>query len=171
MPRSVTSPTLTKAGAGVSEPAYLLQVDWISLTSRMCTHSTVVWQGVDWLSGGFAVAFDKNGSPSTITIADPDATYRTLVLLSGLSERRVRLWKAYIGALGDDDPVALFDGFADGCDVAGGRVNFSLDYNVSARQFSPRERIGPNVGVNFIGAPDTKVYWAGQILTLNPGNR
>ena len=33
-------------------------------------------------------------------------------------------------------------------------------------QFTPRERIGPRIGVNFVGTPDTRITWANQINTL-----
>lgn len=166
MPRTVTPSTATQAGANVSQPCYLLQIDWLGITTRMCSHSTITWNGQTWISAGFIVAFDQNARPTSITLADPDAAYRTLVLAGGISDRRVQLWKAYIGALATSDPVGLFDGFGDGADMFGGRVTFALDYSQTARQFTPRERIGPAIGVNFIGAPDTKINWANQVLVL-----
>jgi len=158
MPRSVSSATVAKASANVSQPCYLLQIDWIGITTRMCTHSTI--------GAGLSVTFDQTGRPSSVTLADPDAAYRTLALGSGLSDRRVQLWKAYIGALANADPVALFDGYADGFDNFQGRTTFALDYSMTSRQFTPRERIGPNIGVNFLGAPETRINWANQILVL-----
>lgn len=166
MGRTVTDATLGKATAGVSQPAFLLQIDWIGLTTRMCSHSTVAWNGQTWVGSGLIVSFDQTGKPTGVTIADPDAAYRTLALGSGLSDRRVQLWKGYIGALATSDPVGLFDGFADGFDAASGRVTFALDYAMTGRQFTPRERIGPGIGVNWGAAPNTKVYWANQIITL-----
>ena len=166
MPRTVTTATTLKAGANVSQPCYLLQIDWIGITTRMCTHSTITWNGQTWVGAGLTVSFDESGRPSSVILADPDASYRTLALGSGLSDRRVQLWKAYIGALATSDPVALFDGFADGFDNFQGRTTFALDYAQTSRQFTPRERIGPNSGVNFMGAPETKINWAGQIIEL-----
>ena len=78
------------------------------------------------------------------------------------------LWKAYIGALATSDPVMIFQGFANGYSCSRGRVSFGLDWGTNYRQMSPRERIGPTIGVNFTAAPDTVFLWGNVRITI-PG--
>lgn len=168
MPRIVSSSTLAEAGAGAAQPAYYLRIDWATTSSLLCSHSSQSWNGSTWTGAAFSVTFDGGGRPSSITLVDPDAAYRTLVLGGGISDRRVRLWKGYVGAAAIDDPVALFDGFADGADIRDGKVTISCDYPTTAAAFTPRLRIGPQCGINFFAPAGTTIRWGATILTLEP---
>lgn len=169
MPRRITSATLDQASAGVSQPLYFLQIDWSDASvSRLCTHSARAWNGQSWTAAPIAITFDRLNRPTAITLTDFDATYRATILASGLSDCRVRLWQGYVDALAAADPMQICDGYADGCEVGGGKVTFGVEYVVTPRQFSPRERIGPRIGVNFLGTIGETVRWGGTVITLDP---
>lgn len=165
--RSVTSATLAQAGAGVSAPAWFLQIDWAASTTRLCSYGAQTWNGQAWAGGGFTVReFGQDSKPAGVMLVDPSVAYRTLALSDGIRDRLVQLWKGYIGTLADPDPVLLFRGYADGCEIGAGSVSFNLDWQSSARQFSPRQRIGPGIGVNFTATPNTTLRWAGAIVKI-----
>ena len=167
MTRTVSSPTQAAAGAGVSQPLYLVEIDW-STAVYLCTHSTQTWGGQTWLSADVRMSFDSKGMPTSIDLSDPTDAYRTLLLTEGVTNKRVAVWKAYIGALAISDPVSIFDGYGDGGTARNGRMSFNVGRAQTGRQFSPRQRIGPAIGVNFVAVPKTKVVWSGQTIVLEP---
>ena len=167
MTRTVTGAMLTAAGSRSSRPAYLVEIVWSSFASHLCTYGTVAWNGVTWSGSGVDVLdFNDEGIPGRIVLADPDAAFRTLLFSDGLRDRTVRVWKCDIAALAVADPVPVFAGYADGCDAGGGRVTFGLDLSTCDREFCPRERIGPSIGVNYVAPPGTRIVWGGSVLVL-----
>lgn len=168
MPRSISSPTATALAAGASRPAYLVEIVWATFSSRLCTYGTVTWAGSTWAGEGVALSgFDADGIPSEITLADPDAAYRTLIATDGARDRRVNVWQADVAALATNDPIPIFAGYADGVVADRGRVVIGLDLRSADREFCPRERIGPAIGVNYVAPPGTRIQWGNSILVLN----
>lgn len=164
---TISTPTSNQAAAGVFQPCHLVQIEWVGLTSRLCSHSTQSWNGQTWDGAGLELdGWDARGAPSRLILADPDYAWRTLVLGSNVRDRRITVWKAFIGALAVDDPVELFAGFGDTADIADFQVAIRLGGNVSGRMFSPRERIGPAIGVNFTATPNETFKWNGQEISF-----
>jgi hypothetical protein len=165
--RTVTAQTLAQAGAGVSAPMYFLKINWLTATTRICSYGPQNWNGEVWDGGGFTVRqFGQDSKPQGISLVDNTGAYRTLVLSDGIRDRLVQLWKGYLGALAASDPILLFKGYADGCEVNNGVVSFNLDWQNSTRQFSPRQRIGPSIGVNFCATPNTTLRWGGAVIKI-----
>jgi hypothetical protein len=164
--RPVTGPTLAQAGAGAAKVGWLLEIDW-STPVYLSSYGDVSWSGQQWKGAGLKVGdFADSGKPNDVTISDPIAELRTIVLTDGLRDKNVMLWKVYPDAVGADDPLLLFDGFADGVEISGGKVSFGLDWASTSRMFTPRERIGPSIGVHFVAIPGTKISWYGQVLVI-----
>jgi hypothetical protein len=167
MTRPVSAGLLAAAGAGVTTPAYLVEIVWPTLSTHLCTYGTVDWNGSTWIGGGLEVgSFNDTGLPQRLVLADPDYSYRTLVLADGIRDRRINIWLADLSALGADDPVPVFAGYADQVDIAAGRVTVTLDRATSSRQFTPRERIGPAIGVNFMAPPGFVLSWGTTKITF-----
>ncbi len=170
--RPVSAATLTATAKPVTRPAYLVEIDWDTFSTRLCTYGTVAWNGNTWSGAGLTVnGFDDTNKPSSITLADPDAAFRTLVLAIGIRDRLIQVWKADISALNTADPVALFYGYGDQADIADGKVNISLGWRNSNKARTPRERIGPGIGVHFVAPAGHTFYWDGNIIVLNNGRR
>lgn len=167
MTRSVTAALLTAAGAGATQPVYFVEIAWPTFSTRLCSYSTQTWNGNVWSGGGFELGdFDDSGRPARLTLADPDVSYRTLVLTDGIRDRQITVWKSDVSAIDVADPVLLFRGYADKADMASGRVIVGLDRNTSSRQFAPRERIGPAIGVNFVAPPGYVLRWGAQQIVF-----
>lgn len=166
--RPISTGTLAAAGAGSSSPIWFLEVDWsASFASYLSSYGAATWGGQTWVGAGLVVDdFGPDGKPSRVTLTDTDAAFRTLQLTNGLRDKRIRLWKGYAAALGSGDPVRMFDGYADGAEWSNGKLSFALDWASSDLTLTPRERIGPNIGVNFTATPGTKIWWNGQTLTM-----
>jgi hypothetical protein len=172
MTRPVSASTLAQASAGAAAPLYFVEILWPTFSSRLCTFGDLSWNGGDWHGAGVEVGdFDDQGTPSRLTLADPDYIYRTLVFAEGIRDRRVMIWKAYADALDADDPIGIFDGVADSARYARGRLEVRLGRNGSAYDQTPRERIAPAFGFNWLAPPGTKVPWYGSTLVLNPRTR
>lgn len=163
--RPVTSNTLAAAGSGSSRPAWFLQIDWADFSTRLCSYGEQTWNGFQWAGGGFEIGgFDQDGRPTSIALVGVD--FRTLAATQKIRDRMVQLWKAYLPNLDPTDPPKLFKGYADGPSYAKGRLTFSVDWQASAKQFSPRRRIGPPE-VNFTATPNTTVPWGSTVLRID----
>jgi hypothetical protein len=168
MTRPVSSPTVAAAALGVGQPSYLIEIAWQTQTSRLCTYGDLTWNGYAWSGEGVSIsAFEPSGRPSAVTLVDPFAVYRTMVVATGIRDRLIKVWKCYVDALATADPVMLFKGYADRASIDGGGVTITLDWNANRRQFTPRERIGPSLGVNFVAPPGTRVRWGNQTFVID----
>jgi hypothetical protein len=165
--RTVSSPTQAQAASGANQPCYFIKIEWASLISYLCTHSTRTWNGQSWSGSGVDVGqFDDFGRPRRIVLADPDNAWRTLLLGSGIRDRRITIWQGYVDALAVGDPIEIGVGYGDKGKAAGNRVTIDVGPLVSSRVFTPRERIGPSIGINFVATPGSKVRWNGQDLVM-----
>lgn len=165
--RALSTATAAEVAAGVNRPAYFVEIQFATQAVRLCTYGTLDWNGVTWTGGGIDLGdFDTDGRPQRIVLIDPTAAYRTLVLTDGIRDRKVQVWKGYVGALAPGDPVALFVGYGDQTQIANGKVTLTVDWNASARQFSPREVIGPGIGCNFLAPPGYTLTWGNQTLVM-----
>lgn len=170
--RPLSTGMLATASSGSNSPLFFIEIDWTpSFASYLCSYGALTWNGQAWVGANVAISdFGPDGKPARIILGDTDAAFRTLLLGNGLRDKRIRIWKAYREALSSADPILLFDGYADGSDWADGKLSFNLDWTSSDVTTTPRERIGPGIGVNFVAAPNTKISWAGQILVLEGRN-
>ena len=165
----VSTATQTAAANNATRPSYLVEIVWDTFSTKLCTYGSVDWNGSTWLGAGLAVDFDDTtGRATQLTFTDSDASFRTLVLLQGVRDRRINVWKAYIDALADIDPVPLAVAYGDACDIAGGKVVVNLGGKAGGREFTPRQRIGPGIGVNFTAPPNAKVTWGSQTIVMVP---
>jgi hypothetical protein len=164
----VTDAMLVAVSRPITRPAYLVEIDWDTFSTRLCTYGSVEWNGNTWAGGGITVnGFDDTNKPSSFTLVDPDAAYRTLVLSVGIRDRLIQVWKCDVSALATPDPVALFYGYADKADIANGKVTITVGWTNSNRARTPRERIGPAIGVNFVAPPGFTIHWGDQTIVLN----
>lgn len=169
MRTDVSAATLAIVANNATQPVYFVEIVWATFSSKFCTFGTLDWNGSTWLGSGLVVAnFDDSGRPTQITISDFDFAIRTLVLTQGIRDRRINLWHGYATTLGALDPVQLPVSYGDACDIAGGKVVINLGGKAGGREFTPRELIGPRIGVNFTAPPGTKIPWGSSFIVLTP---
>lgn len=169
MSRSVSAPmaaALAKKHRGV---AHFIEIEWGTFSSKFCTYGTLAWNGSTWNGEGVELgAFDADGRPLLLLIADPAAAWRTVFLVHGVRDRRINCWEVDISALGVDDPVLLPVSYGDAFswDGESGRLSLHLGAGTSRAQFTPRERLGPAVGINHIAPANLTMQWGDRIVTF-----
>jgi hypothetical protein len=125
------------------------------------------WRGLTFLGWNFSVSgMTDAASGGTLTIADPNAAYRTLVLTDGLADQPVRIWQFYDGALGDGDPVEHFRGVAGAASWRRGQISTKLQRVNSRSTLSPRSLMSPETGYNFLAPKGTSFRWGDKQIEL-----
>ena len=169
--RALSSATASATTASTTSPGYFVEIVFPSGTVRVTTRDTVTWNGFVWVRSVLKVSrIEGTGQSGTLDFFDADRSLRTLVTQDGVNDRRVRVWKFYKGALATGDPALIFDGVGDGSRIAQGRVAINVARTGSRTLMSPRLRIGPFIGLNFLAPEGTIVNWAGRVIRLNSSN-
>lgn len=136
---------------------------------RRSTYGTVTWNSYPWPGANLVIGgFSADGKSASATIADDaSATWRTLCMRgAGPRNRKVRIWKVYINALGTTDPAQFFEGVTDGVAIRQGVVNLSFARLNVGVMFAPRQRINAANGFNFLAAKGSVISWGNQQITL-----
>ena len=166
MSRTVSAATEAKL-AGDTEPGYFVEIQFPSGIVRFTSRDTDTWNGGVWIAAAIKVSgIEGGGQRGSIEYFDADAAMRTLILADGINDVRVRIWKYYAGALATADPAMIFDGVGDGASIKASRVAIGLTRSGSRTVMSPRHRIGPGTGFNFLPPEGTVIQWAGRTLRL-----
>ncbi len=166
--RTLTDATRAASERDSTSPLYIVQIDWgDGGVTRVSTFGTFAWNGSTWFGAGLKVdGFDDQGIPSRYTIADPDGAFRTLFLANGIRDRASSCWAAFRDALAGSDPMPVFVGYCDGGAYQNGTLSITLARSKSVRGTTPRQRIGPGIGVNYTGTPGEVVKWGTDRFTL-----
>lgn len=170
--RTVSTPTLTAIGGSVTQPGYFLELQFSSLTVRLCSFGATTWNSLTWNGANFSVGgMDGTGRKATVSLWDADAALRTLALTDdGIRNRIVTIWKAQAAALAADDPNMVFYGVGDAVKWARGRLEIQCARLNSRVLQAPRKRISPATGFNFLAPPGTVIQWGDVVLTLRSQN-
>lgn len=160
--------TLTLATQGATEqpittPGFLVEIAWPTIV-RLSSRAAVSWGGQAWLSGRLGKVQAKDGG--TLELMNGDNAYSALVLNDGAADIGVRVWTFYTDTPAEDDPVLVFQGVADGADLAQDRVRLTLAAENARTLFSPRRFINRAAGFNHLRPAGTKITWGGQTITL-----
>jgi len=178
MSRSISSATLTALAAQMTRPGYLVEIGW-STPSRLSSRGDTNWNSLVWIGVGVGVnnlSWDgtgeirgnlsiNNGGTQTV----PGAfTYNTLTY--GAADVPIKIWIYDAAAIATSDPVLVFDGVGDTCQVRPEKVVISFISKRSAVLFSPRQYITKDSGFSIIPASGKTIYWGGQRYVLNRQN-
>lgn len=166
--RTVSTPTTAALAGPSTRPIVFIEISWGAASSKLCSFGTRDWNGSTWQGAGIAITgYDDYGAPTGFSIVDEGFEFRTLMLANGVRDRDVSVWQGDESALDDDDPAQIFAGVADSGSVANGKFTVALARAASDRNYTPRERIGPAIGVNFTGTPGEVVKWGKNRITLS----
>ncbi len=168
MTRAVSAATDAKLGQSATEPGFFIELGFTSATVRHSSRETTAWNGFTWNTAAVKVSgIEGSGQRASLEYFDSDAAMRTLVLGEGINDRRVRIWKFYVGALSAADPALIFEGVGDGSTIRQGRVTIGLSRAGSRTLMTPRLRIGTGTGFNHLPPEGTLINWGrGQTLRL-----
>jgi len=175
MSRSISAPTLAALAAQMTRPGYLIEIGWVT-PSRLSSRGDTNWNSLVWVGVGAAVqglAWDGSGEMrGSINVANggtqtvPGAfTYNALTY--GVADVPIKVWIYDAAALAVGDPVLVFDGVGDTCQITPDRVTFQFISKKSQVLFSPRQYITKDAGFSIIPPTGKVIYWGGQKYVLN----
>ena len=155
----------------ITQPQYLIEVLFQSLTLRYSTRGTVEWNSQSWLGEAGAevanITKNKDGSQTArITLPNQSLAISAIVLNEAIADQPVRIWKAYgEGTITSAYVTQVFEGVIDSAPAIGERVELNLISENVFNQFSPRLRCGPPL-MNYIPPTGTIIKWGGDIYEL-----
>ena len=169
MSRSLSSPTSAAVGAVVTRPAYLIQINW-STVSRLTTGATLDWNGYTWSSEDVDLSGLQWGNEglkgATLRLGNNDQRYSALVLNEGVADVAVAVYAYDQAATATGDPVKVFSGVGGKVDLDDDRVTIALRATKSRALTCPRTRISPANGFNHLPPRGTVIMWGAQRYVL-----
>jgi hypothetical protein len=175
MSRSISSATLTALAAQMTSPGYLLQIGWPT-PARLSSRGDTSWNSQVWVGTGFVVqglAWDGSGDMRGVISLNNGGTQSVYgdfsynALTYGAADVPIQIWIYDKAALATPDPVAVFDGVGDTCQIEAAKVQIQFAAKRSNVLYSPRQYITAEAGFSIV-PPDGKViYWGGQKYVLS----
>lgn len=172
MPRTVSVGTAAELAKIITSPRYLFQAQF-SFIARYASGGDETWNGLDWIGQNLKVGAlqeQANGSQSlTVMVGNTDRAFGALCLNEPPQDKLVDLWAFYDGALAAGDPVKLFSGAIDSCDINEAFVTLTLSPLNARTLFLPRRRITRDSGFNHLTPAGQIIEFNGQRYTLTRG--
>lgn len=158
--RTLSAPTTTAAGKPITQPGYLVQIGF-SVVQRFSSRADVNWNAFTWLNNNIQVGvlqeLPNGGASLSLTIGNADLAFGAVCLNEAPQEKAVDIWAFYEGATALADPVKIFGGVIDGCDISEGVVQLQLSELNDRTLFIPRQRITRATGF-------TRLLPAGRVI-------
>lgn len=154
----------------VTQPGYLCEIQKTSLI-RLSNHGTVEWNDQIYVQAMVRVdSLTQSGNgvqPGTLTLDNADNALSTILLQEGIEGMSCKLWVFDKLALGDLDPLLVFDGSVDEVTAWNTQtVTLSLLSSRAGVNTSPRQFISPATGFNFITPRGTTLTINGESIVL-----
>ena len=102
----------------------------------------------------------------TLKLPNVGGAYGVLALAEGVADVPVKIWVYDGAAIGTNDPVMVFDGVGDGCNIRPDSITISLTSRRSRSLFSPRTYINQDNGFSIVPPEGKKIVWGGQAYTF-----
>jgi len=172
MSRTLVGTTNSGVAAAVTEPGYLVQIDF-SAPVRLSSRGDVSWSSNAWVAwdiriGGLLSDGSVSAQNGSLQLGNTDYTIGALVLAEGVAGRAVNIWKFYGATPATGDPVLIFSGVADDATIEpdGGTVNIGLQQQGGMTLYCPRTYITRAAGFSFLPARGTLIQWNGETFKL-----
>jgi hypothetical protein len=164
--RTLSTPTATATAKIITQPRYLFQAQF-SFTVRYSSGEDVSWNSLDWIAANLRVGAlqeQPNGSQAlTVVIGNTDLAFGAICLNEPPQDKLVDIWAFYEGALATGDPVKIFSGAIDSCNINESAVTLQLSPLNARTLFIPRRRITRDSGFNHLSP-------AGRVFPFNGVN-
>lgn len=164
--RSYTGASLTALSGNNTRPLLLVELVFVGATMRYSTYGTLVWRGLTWLGKNLSVSGLGGTNSPTVEVFDQDAALRTLLLSDTIIDQPVRIWQADQSALGDGDPVMVFNGVGGAASWARGTTRIATGKANARSTLCPRTRMTPENGYNFLAPKGYEFQWGNKIVRL-----
>jgi hypothetical protein len=165
--RNQTANSQAASQATIIKPGYLVEIAWPTIV-RLSTRGNQTWGGYAWTRGKIISIRPMDGG--SLELLSADTGFQAMVLTHGASDVGCRVWSYYADALGDDDPILVFAGVLDGAsEISRDKVALGLSAEHARTLYSPRQRLGPEIGITRMSPAGTRITWGGQTYTLERG--
>jgi hypothetical protein len=165
--RTLSSPSTAAVGAIVTRPAYLIQINWATV-SRLTTGETLTWGGYTWTSENVALSGLQWGSDglqgATLRLGNSNQRYSALVLNGATAGVGVTIYAYDQAATAAGDPVSVFSGYCGKVDLDDDNVTIALRTDGGLK--CPRTRVSPANGFNHLPPRGTVIMWGSQRYVL-----
>ena len=133
----------------------------------------MTWNGLDWLSANLRVGQIQetpNGAATlTVAVGNTDLSFGAVCLREAPQGKAVDVWAFYEGAVADADPVKIFGGVIDSCDINESLVTLTLSQLNARTMFIPRRRITRDSGFNHLSPAGRVIQFGGVSYTITRG--
>ena len=170
--RSLSDNSTSAISAPITSPGYLVSIDFDD-PLYLSTRGDILWNSQTWHSynirlSGLNVSSTSAAMTGTMTIADPDFSFTTLTLESGIADRAINIYTFYGDAPGDDDPVLIFEGVGDSASFSPSTAQISITLILSSSQkmMCPRRYISKALGFNFLPPTGSIITWNNEQFVL-----
>lgn len=172
MSRTLTSALTTEIGKAVTLPAYFVEIVFATPV-RLSSRGTIAWGGNSWTSwdiriGGLGQDGGNSTQSGTLMLGNTDLTLSALVLVEGVADRAINIWKFYGDAPGASDPVQIFAGVGDDAsiDADSGVVVINVRQQSGRTAYAPRLYCTKEQGFSYLPAEGAVVTWGGETIRL-----
>lgn len=165
MPRTLSVATAAAMAAQLTQPGYFVHIDWappVYLTTRASSNwNGIAWEGAPLTVNGLSwlAAAEQKGS---IVLGNVDGRWAKRALDEGAADIRVRIWIFDAAAIATADPVAVFDGSGDACDITERAVTIALTAKRTRSLFAPRGYITRDNGFSIVPPNGKVIVWGGE---------
>lgn len=170
---TVSTPTGNAIAGRGTQPAYLLQIGW-STVSRLTTGADLTWNGYVWVGADLRVAelrWSRQGLVSAaITLGNALQQWSALALNEGVAGVPVKLWAYDRSATATGDPVLRLDG--EGAvlrSVDSDAIVFEVASRGARSLKSPRFRIIAANGFSQLPVAGASFRWGNQRYVVRAG--
>lgn len=168
---TVSADTLAATATRITQPGYLVEV-LFDPPFRVSTRGDTTILGSEWRAWDVQIQGIAKDSASvaqngTLVFGNPGLELSAYALGQKFNDRRVRIWAFDARAIGDDDPVLVFDGVGGKFSIAGnGDVTVQIERRGSRTLYSPRRYITPQQGFTYVIPPGMTFTFNGEVFTF-----
>lgn len=151
--RSISTATATAAAQTISQPGLLVQIGF-SFPLYYSSRGDVTFNGHTFIAANVKAGQlqeQPNGATTlSLIVGNSDLAFGAVCLNEAPQEKPVTVWAFYEGATASGDPVQIFTGVIESCDITEASVTLQLSSLNQRTLFIPRRRITADTGFNHL---------------------
>ena len=166
MSRSLSGSLTSALAAQLTKPGYLVFIGWTGNNKYLCSRGDTTWNGNTYI--GFGVipnGLEWRGSAEqtgTLRINNSAGEYSVMALADGVADVPIKVWIFDASAVALGDPVQVFDGVGDSCDIGPESITIKVTSKRSRALFAPRAYINQASGWSIVPPDGRSIEWGGE---------
>jgi len=169
MSRTLTTPTTNALAAQLTRPGYLVYLGWLTPV-RLSSRADLTWNGSLYIGFGMNPdGIEWRGTAEqggTLRLDNSSGAYSATALDEGVADVPIKVWAYDEAATATGDPVAIFDGVGDSCEIMPAYITIRVTSKRSRSLFAPRAYITQDAGFSIVPPEGKSIMWGGQRYTF-----